>query len=309
MSGSLWVGLGRRRRGSLPPARIRWPGCRFTGVLMSSIDVRFADVPGGRLGYRDLGDPDARPVLFLHGSGPGVTGWRNYSETVGAFAEDFRCIVLEFPGFGISEARGGHPVVDARDSCVEILDFLGIDRASIVGNSLGGIVGAGLAARQPDRVERLICIGGVGTTLFSPGPAEGIRLLMDFLDEPDKPALHRWLRSMVYDQALVTDKLLEERWAQVTEPGVIESMKSLYNPAAIAQVSRGEVSFDLGDVSAPTLLFWGRDDRVSPVDMSIMPMRLMPDVEVHILPDCGHWVMVEKKDAFERQAREFLLRG
>ena len=85
-------------------------------------------------------------------------------------------------------------------------------------------------------------------------------------------------------------------------------MKSLYNPEAIAKVSRGEVSFDLGAVAAPALLFWGRDDRVSPVDMSIMPMRLMPDVEVHILPNCGHWVMIEQKQAFERQAREFLLR-
>lgn len=276
---------------------------------MNSNDLQFADAPGGRLGYRDLGDPDGRPLLFLHGSGPGVTGWRNYSETVGAFADGFRCVVLEFPGFGISDVRGGHPVVDARNSCIEILDHLGILSTSVIGNSMGAIVGAGLAAKLPERVDRLIGIGGVGTTLFSPGPAEGIGLLMDFLAEPDRPALRRWLRSMVYDQELVTDRLLEERWAQVTEPGVIESMKALYNPAAIAKVSRGEVSFELGDVTAPTLLFWGRDDRVSPVDMAIMPMRLMPDVEVHILPNCGHWVMIEQKDAFERQAREFLLRG
>lgn len=276
---------------------------------MSSTDVRFAEVPGGRLGFREVGDPDGKSLLFLHGSGPGVTGWRNYSESVGAFAEEFRCVVLEFPGFGISDVRGGHPVVDARNACVEILDHLGIERASIVGNSMGGIVGAGLAAKQPDRVDRLIGIGGVGTTLFSPGPAEGIRLLMDFLAEPDRPALRRWLRAMIFDQALLTDQLVEERWEQVNEPGVIEAMKALYNPAAMAKVSRGEVSFELSDVAAPTLLFWGRDDRVSPVDMSIMPMRLMPDVEVHILPNCGHWVMIEQKAAFERQSREFLLRG
>lgn len=276
---------------------------------MKSREILFAEAPGGRLGYRDLGDPDGRPLVFLHGSGPGVTGWRNYSGSVDAFVGDFRCIVLEFPGFGISAARGGHPVVDARDSCVEILDHLGLASASIIGNSMGAIVGAGLAAKLPDRVDRLIGIGGVGTTLFSPGPAEGIGLLMDFLAEPDRPALRRWLCAMVYDQSLVTDQLLEERWAQVTEPGVIESMKDLYNPAAIAKVSRGEVSFDLADVAAPTLLFWGRDDRVSPVDMAIMPMRLMPDVEVHILPNCGHWVMIEQKEAFERQAREFLMRA
>lgn len=276
---------------------------------MTSTDVQFAEVGRGRLGYRDLGDPDGPPLLFLHGSGPGVTGWRNYSESVGAFTDDFRCLILEFPGFGISDARGGHPVVDARNSCTDLLDHLGVRSASIVGNSMGAIVGAGLAAKQPGRVDRLIGIGGVGATLFSPGPAEGIRLLMDFLAEPDRPALHRWLRSMVYDQALVTEQLLDERWEQVNEPGVIESMRELYNPAAMASVSRGEVSFDLEDVHAPALLFWGRDDRVSPVDMAIMPMRQMPDVEVHVLPNCGHWVMVEQKAAFERQAREFLLRG
>lgn len=276
---------------------------------MTSNDVSFADVAGGRLGYRDLGNPDGRPLLFLHGSGPGVTGWRNYSGSVGAFSDEFRCLVLEFPGFGISEARGGHPVVDARNSCTELLDHLGLESASIIGNSMGAIVGAGLAARHPERVTRLIGIGGVGTTLFSPGPAEGIRLLMDFLAAPERPALHRWLRSMVFDQKLVTEQLLEDRWQQVSEPGVIEAMKDLYNPAAIAKVARGEVSFALEDVTAPTLLFWGRDDRVSPVDMAIMPMRLMPEVEVHVLPNCGHWVMIEQKDAFERQAREFLLRG
>lgn len=275
---------------------------------MTSVDIQFADVSRGRLAYRDLGSPDAPPVVFLHGSGPGVTGWRNFSENVGAFTDDFRCLVLEFPGFGISDSRGGHPVLDSRESYLDLLDHLGLESASIVGNSMGGIVGAGLAAHHPERVQRLVGIGGVGTTLFSPGPAEGIRLLMDFLAEPSREALHRWLRSMVYDQSLVTEQLLEERWQQVTEPGVIDGMKALYNPAAIEKVARGEVSFDLADVHAPTLLFWGRDDRVSPVDMSIMPMRLIPDVEVHILPNCGHWVMIEQKDAFERQTREFLLR-
>src|SRR5690625_3052658 len=185
--------------------------------------MQFADTPRGRLAFRDLGASDAPPLVFLHGSGPGVTGWRNYSASVGAFTDDFRCLVLEFPGFGISEARGGHPVLDARESYLDLLDHLGLDSASIIGNSMGGIVGAGLAAHHPERVRRLVGIGGVGTTLFSPGPAEGIRLLMDFLAEPDRPALHRWLRSMVYDQSLVTEQLLEERWQQVSEPGVIRS--------------------------------------------------------------------------------------
>lgn len=291
------------------PGTGRAPSSRaYAGGHVSNSEILYADVGGGRLGYRELGDAGAPPLLFLHGSGPGVTGWRNYSETVGTFADRFRCLILEFPGFGISEARGGHPVVDARRSCVELLDHLSLESASIIGNSMGAIVGANLAAKEPSRVDKFIGIGGVGTSLYGPTPAEGVRLLQAFLSEPDRAALRRWLQSMVFDPELVTERLLEERWEQVHAPGVLEAMQRLYDPAAIASVSRGELSFELADVAAPSLLFWGRDDRVTPVDMSIMPMRLMPDVEVHILPNCGHWVMIEQKEAFERQSREFLLR-
>ncbi|MFL0578695.1 alpha/beta fold hydrolase [Dietzia sp. 179-F 9C3 NHS] len=275
---------------------------------MTDDAIRYADAPGGRLAYRELGDPGAPAVLFLHGSGPGVTGWRNFGGSVPGFAEHFRCLVLESPGFGISDDRGGHPVVDAREAALELLDALGVERTHVVGNSMGAIVGAGLAGLHPERVDRLVGIGGLGTTLFSPGPAEGIRLLTAFLAAPDRENLRRWLESMVYDRGLVDDDMLAQRWEQVSAPGVIEAMRRLYDPAAIASVASGEVSFDLAAISAPTLLFWGRDDRVTPVDMMILPMRMVPHAEIHILPNCGHWVMVERKDEFERQTVEFLRR-
>jgi pimeloyl-ACP methyl ester carboxylesterase len=64
----------------------------------------------------------------------------------------------------------------------------------------------------------------------------------------------------------------------------------------------------LGRIEAPTLLTWGRDDRVSPVDMSLMPMRDIPNGELHVFPNCGHWAMIEARAAWLGAVIEFLER-
>ena len=92
----------------------------------------------GVLRYHEAGDPDAPPLILLHGSGPGVTGWRNYRGNLGVFAETHRCFVLEFPGFGVSDAVEGHPVLTAGGSVIRFMDALGIDKAAMIGNSMGG---------------------------------------------------------------------------------------------------------------------------------------------------------------------------
>ncbi len=75
-------------------------------------DLREIDTAAGTLRHYDVGD--GPPVLFLHGSGPGVTGWRNFRGVLPAFARYHRCLVLEFPGFGVSDDWGGHPMVTAQ---------------------------------------------------------------------------------------------------------------------------------------------------------------------------------------------------
>lgn len=77
---------------------------------------------------------------------------------------------------------------------------------------MGGVVGVNLAIRKPDRVEKLVTIGGVGPNLFSPSPSEGLRLPQEFADDPDRDKLVRWLTAMVYDRTLVTEELISERW-------------------------------------------------------------------------------------------------
>ncbi|MBV6757222.1 alpha/beta fold hydrolase [Rhodococcus opacus] len=267
----------------------------------------------GVLRYHEAGD--GPPLLLLHGSGPGVTGWRNFRGNLGVFAEHFRTFILEFPGFGVSDDFGGHPMLTAGDAVLRFLDGLGLDEVAVLGNSMGGIVGTQFAIAHPDRVAKLITIGGIGRNLFSPGPGEGINLLMEFTDDPTRERLIAWLHSMVFDPAMVTEELIEERWTQATDPETLASARKMYSRAAFEAGAKAALESDatpywaqLHKVTAPTLLTWGRDDRVSPLDMAIIPMRSIPRAELHVFPNCGHWAMIEQKTAFESAVLAFLLR-
>jgi pimeloyl-ACP methyl ester carboxylesterase len=283
------------------------PDLTYDGTL------REISTDAGALRYHEAGEGPA--LLLLHGSGPGVTGWRNFGGILGTLAAHFRCLVLEFPGFGVSDDFGGHPMVTAQGALVTFVSTMGLDRIDIIGNSMGGGVGINYAIRHPDGVRRLVTIGGIGTNLFSPGPSEGIRLLQEFTENPTRQRLVDWLRSMVYDQALVTDELIEERWALATDPPTLESARRMYGKAAFGQMMTAMRASDapmpwamMHKVTAPTLLTWGRDDRVSPLDMALIPMRTIPNAELHVFPNCGHWAMIEAKAAFEAVVLGFLLR-
>jgi 2-hydroxy-6-oxonona-2,4-dienedioate hydrolase len=267
----------------------------------------------GVLRYHEAGT--GPPLLLLHGSGPGVTGWRNYRGNLAAFAEHFRCLVLEFPGFGVSDPTDQHPMVAAPAAVLRFLDGLGLQQVDVVGNSMGGIVGLQVAAAYPDRIRRLVTIGGIGRSIFSPSPGEGINLLVEFTEEPTRERLVQWLHSMVYDPAVVTEELIEERWAQATDPDTLASARRMYGRKAIQARNAAAAASDtppywamLHRIKARTLITWGRDDRVSPLDMALVPMRTIPDAELHVFPNCGHWAMIEAKEAFEATVLAFLTR-
>jgi pimeloyl-ACP methyl ester carboxylesterase len=267
----------------------------------------------GVLHYHEAGE--GNPLVLLHGSGPGVSGWGNFAGNLGVFAAKFRTLILDLPGFGGSEITDGHPMMDAPAAVVSFLDELGVDRCDILGNSMGGWVGADVAANHPDRVGRLASIGGIGVNIFSLMPSEGIRALVDFVEEPTRPHLVRWIQSMLYDQSYLTDELVERRWETANAPGAVDWMRKMYSreasealPSVMAGLFGPPPWLSLARIQAPTLLMWGRDDRVSPVDMALLPMRIIPKCELHVFYNSGHWVMVERKKEFESVSLEFFSR-
>jgi pimeloyl-ACP methyl ester carboxylesterase len=254
-------------------------------------------------------------LLLLHGSGPGVTGMENFRSNIGTYSKHFRTIVLDLPGYGGSDAVDGPPDQAAAKAVVDFIETLGIGSASLLGNSFGGIVGARIAAQWPLRVAKLIMIGGLGFNLFAPFPNEGINLLSEFAEDPTRARMAQWLRSMVHDQSIITDEMIDRRLAQALEPKTLASTKMMYSRASMQAMANFIAGPDalksidfLTRIQCPTLLTWGRDDRVSQLDRALLPMRLIPQCELHVFPNCGHWAMIERKKEFEATTLNFLLR-
>jgi pimeloyl-ACP methyl ester carboxylesterase len=120
---------------------------------------------------------------------------------------------------------------------------------------------------------------------------------------------------MVFDPAVVTEDLIQTRLKLAMDPDILSALRKMYSRAGlemlVKQMSGSEGTppwASLAKIQCPTLLVWGRDDKVSPIDMALLPMRLIPKCELHTFYDCGHWVMIERKAQFENVVLAFLTR-
>lgn len=274
---------------------------------------KFVQLGDLRLHYNEAGEGDV--LVMLHGSGPGATGWSNFKQNLPAFAERFRVIVLDQPQFGLSdkpESTEQYNVFAAR-AVRDLLDELGAEKAHFLGNSLGGGTALRFAFDYPDRADRLVLMGPGNSWLpiLSPQPSEGIKILSDFLAPPgpSREKLEKFIRIMVYDQSFVTEELIEERYKSATDPTVLKGMvnylKTIMGPTEENR-RQGEMWRELEHIPHPTLITWGRDDRVLPLDGALFTLQRMPDARLHVFPRCGHWAQVEHAREFERISIDFL---
>ncbi|QLY30190.1 alpha/beta fold hydrolase [Nocardia huaxiensis] len=275
--------------------------------------ARRLTVDGHKLRYHEAGEGPA--LVLLHGSGVGVSGWANFGANLPVLARHFRCLILDQPGFGASERP---QVYDrnylriASDAVLGLLDELGLEKAHLLGNSMGGAVATMTALEQPERVDRLVLMapGGVGVNVLGPEPSEGIGRLMEFNAAPSPERGLAFLKSMVFDPATLTEELVEQRLKLAADPAAQAALRdayaTFYNPKMAEALP---LWARLRTLRAETLLLWGRDDRVCPVEGALLPARQIPRVDLRIFSRCGHWVMVERKDAFERAVVDFLHNG
>jgi 4,5:9,10-diseco-3-hydroxy-5,9,17-trioxoandrosta-1(10),2-diene-4-oate hydrolase len=287
----------------------------MTAVLDAETTSRFAELPSGvRLHYHEAGDPAAETVLLLHGGGPGASAWSNFGRTLGALADRFHVLAVDQVGFG----RSSKPTEFAKqffaasaDTLAELLDALGIDRAHCVGNSLGGGTSVRLALDHPDKAGRLVLMapGGLQLNVFAPDPTEGIKKLYAFgaPPGPSKEKLADFLRTLVFDQSMITDELVEERFQYAADPETLAAMRamgaSFMAPGGAEQAMLWREAYKLRQ---RVLLIWGREDRVNPLDGALVALKLIPRAQLHVFGGCGHWAMLEKFDEFNRLTADFL---
>ena len=252
------------------------------------------------------------PVVLLHGGGPGASGVSNYSRNIDALAEHFRVLVPDMPGYGRS-AKGvdrSDPFGYLADHIRGMLDELGIERAHLVGNSYGGSCALRLALDTPHRVDRLVLMGpgGVGTTRGLPTP--GLQSLLSYYggDGPTLDKLRTFIRTyLVFDGDAVPESLIESRYAASIDPDVVAN-PPLQRPAGLGTLWRMDFTRDrrLSTLETPALVIWGRDDKVNKPSGATMLAERMPNADVLITANTGHWVQWERADLFNAVTTAFL---
>lgn len=278
---------------------------------------RFAEAGGMRLHYYDAG-PDGggdggTPVVLLHGGGPGASAWSNFGPNLPVLAKRFRTLMVDQPGFGKSAkppVTGSYFTFSA-DALAALLTELGIERVHLIGNSLGGGTAVRFALNYPGRAGRLVLMGpgGLSLNVFSPDPTEGVKRLMEFAAPPgpSREKLAAFLRTLVFDQRLITDELVEERFAAASDPETLAAMASMgasfFNPAHAEESLLWREAHRL---QQRVLLIWGREDRVNPLDGALVALKLIRRAQLHVFGGCGHWAQLEKSGEFNRLAISFL---
>ncbi len=287
---------------------------------MDAAGSRFAETAMMRLHYHEagpgLGPGGDVPVVLLHGGGPGASAWSNFGRNLPVFAEHFRVFMPDQPGFGKSAAprvEGNYFTFAAR-ALASLLDTLNIEKVHLVGNSLGGGTAVRFALNYPDRAGLLVLMGpgGLSLNVFSPDPTEGVSRLAAFgaPPGPSKEKMAAFLRTLVFNQKLITDDLVEERYARASTPEALAAMAALgmsfYDPATAED---GMLWREVHRLRHEVLLIWGREDRVNPLDGAIVPLKQIRRAQLHVFSGCGHWAQLEKFDQFNTLVLDFLGSG
>ncbi|WP_226037533.1 alpha/beta fold hydrolase [Aquibacillus saliphilus] len=253
------------------------------------------------------GEGNKEVILFLHGSGPGVTAWANWRYALTACGEDFDCIAPDLIGFG--QSSHPNPLPKNRqgwmnywvEQAIALLDELGIQKAHVVGNSLGCSVAQELLIEHPERFKRIILMGPGGTpnTKLSPELARA----KGFYDNPTPKKLRQIMSWFVYDpEALKTeiDSLTDTRFETAMKPEIKRSNESIFSTAAVPVPVTA-----LNRINHKVLLVHGRDDRVCSVESSYYLLSHLPNAQLHVYGKCGHWTQIEQKESFNHLVKEY----
>lgn len=254
-------------------------------------------------------------VMLLHGGGPGASGVSNYSRNIDALAQHYRVLVPDMPGYGRS-SKG----IDKSDpfGCLAgamrgLLDELSISTAHLIGNSYGGAAALRLALDTPGRVGKLVLMGpgGIGTTRGL--PTAGLNSLLGYYGGtgPSREKLAAFIRNyLVYEGDSVPDELIDLRYAASIDPEVVADppLSRPSGPFALRTLWRMDLTRDsrLASLQTPTLILWGRDDKVNRPAGGPMLQNIMPNAELVMTSRTGHWMQWERADLFNQLVGEFL---
>jgi pimeloyl-ACP methyl ester carboxylesterase len=247
------------------------------------------------------GDESKPAVLLLHGAGPGAHAGSNWWHVMPELAENFYVIAPDLIGFGQSVIPDPFPSnimawIGVRvEQVLGLMDTLGIDKAHVVGNSMGGALTLQLLSEAPERFLQVALMGSIGAP--APRTPELVRLL-SFYSDPRKPRYREMMHSFAYDadNFVGMDKIVEDRFKIATDPKVMEIASKMIGSMSVGIEALIMPPSVLGKMPHEVLIFHGRQDRIVPLDTSLYLLEHLQRAELYVLDKSGHWAQLERWD-------------
>jgi 2-hydroxymuconate-semialdehyde hydrolase len=253
--------------------------------------------------YHDLGE-GSETIMFIHGSGPGVTAFANWRLCMPELSKKFRIIAPDMVGFGYTDRPEGikYNMDTWVKQTIDLMDALGIKETNIVGNSFGGALALALVIKYPERFKKIVLMGSVGLHFDL---TYGLDKVWGYT--PSLKNMKELLDIFAYNRNLVTDELAKLRYEASIRPGFQEAFSSMF-PAprqnGVKEMESDEQ--DIKKIKHETLIIHGRDDKVIPLQSSIRLNQLISKSQLHIFGECGHWTQIEHKARFIKLVDNFI---
>ena len=270
-----------------------------TDAFFGLEDQWLETAPGELTHYHELGE--GTPILFLHGSGTGVTAAANWWLNLPQLSELGRCIAIDSIGYGQTVVAEGteYGIREWVRHAVRVLDALGIEKTWIVGNSLGGWLALQFAIDHPERVLGIVSMGTGGAQLTAALQGHSNPVLTE-------EGVRRTLETFVVDTTLITDELVSLRYAAALNDTASDRLAEVV-AARDRDRSAFPLDFDaLSRLEVPVLLIHGVQDVVIPVSRTWDLLNTIPHADAHVFSQCGHWSQVERADEFNEIVGQYL---
>lgn len=245
------------------------------------------------------------PLIFLHGSGGHLEA---YTRNIIPHARHFRTYAIDMLGHGFT-AKPDKPyeIDDYVRHLESVLDALGIARAHISGESLGGWVAGAFAARRPNRILKLVLNTAGGLSAIPEVMNRIYTLSMAAVRNADREAVRKRLEFLMHDPSHVTDDLVDMRYRVYTQPGFERAMENILCLQKMEFRTRNLLSEEeLRGIKAPTLVVWTDHDPTAPVSVGEKFANLIPGARIVVMTGCGHWPQYEDAPTFNRLHLDFL---
>jgi 4,5:9,10-diseco-3-hydroxy-5,9,17-trioxoandrosta-1(10),2-diene-4-oate hydrolase len=259
--------------------------------------------------YWALGDKGT-VVILIHGLGASADIWRHNVE---ALAEQHRVYVPDVIGFGRSDKPGpSFSPFDYTRFLDDFLNILNIERASLIGQSLGGAIALHYALHFPQKVSKLVLVdsAGLGKEVIWTLRLMSIPLLGELVSYPSRKGVELFFKFAVRDPALVTKDFVDLYYNFFSQPGfqkfLLKIVRSIINVAGAREQVLAPLMDNLSKITQPALIIWGEKDRVLPLKHAYRGKKNLPNAELKIIEGCGHIPFFERPEEFNRLVLEFL---